>query len=255
MSLDLLFSSLLIICLSQGREPAESQLYAEHDRGPNRVGPVVLRVPASPPTANLQIIFSGTVETRGHWSEDVHWCMCVRMYVYGVCVRKQWEADWRNASCSISSCGPPSLREKSSWAELKSNYVTDTARTESDKELILMRIWHFLPSWSNASEEEKKKKKARNPRSWLYMSMIEWISVYSHRTMLSCWGIVQIQSRQTDVWSVFVQKAQSSLLKTSQMYVCVCMLKTRFMRMFSMFALKDCYWVSPGVFVYRTPEL
>lgn len=39
---------------------------------------------------------------------------------------------------------------------LKSNSVTDSARTESDKESILMLIWHFLPSWSYALEEEKK---------------------------------------------------------------------------------------------------
>lgn len=51
--------------LSQGWEPKEGQLYAEHDWGPNRVCPVILRVPPSPPTANFQIIFSGTVAIDG----------------------------------------------------------------------------------------------------------------------------------------------------------------------------------------------
>ena len=250
----------MIICLSQGREPAENQLHAEHDRGPDRVGPVVLWVSSSCPTANLQINFSGTAGLREHWSHCrafvcvcVCVCVCARvcvcMYVY---VWKQWEADWRNLRLwhTISLWGKnPELN----WCKvsLKSNYMADSARTDSDLEWILILIWHFLPGWSDALKE---KKKARNPqwRWWWCMSMIKWISVYSHRTMLSYRGIFQIQSRQADVWSVFVPKAQSSLLKTS---MCVCMFKTRVLRMFSMFALKDCYWVSPGVFVHRTPEL
>lgn len=50
--------------------------------------------------------------------------------------------------------------------------------------------------------------------------MIEQISVYSHRTMLSNRGIVQIQYRRAEVF--FVQKAQSSLLtRVQRMYVCM----------------------------------
>lgn len=60
---------------SQGWEPKEDQLYAEHDRGPNRVCPVILWVPPSPPTANFQIIFWGTLAMEEHKG------MCVCMYV------------------------------------------------------------------------------------------------------------------------------------------------------------------------------
>lgn len=109
----------------------------------------------------------------------------------------------------------------------------------------------FYPAEATRWMEKEKKKKARNPR-WC-MSVIEWICVYSHRTMLSNWGIIQIQSRQEDVWSVFCSKSTVVFTKSST-YVCMCMLKTRFMRMFSMFALKDCYWVSPGVFSLLTRQ-
>lgn len=119
-------SRLLIVFLfpthyhvTQGREPAESQLYAKHDRGPNRVGPVVLRVPPSPPTANLQIIFSVAAETREHWSEHVRQCMCASIYVYGVrvCMRVS-ETTLKVASWSFFSCGPPYLWGGETRAEL-----------------------------------------------------------------------------------------------------------------------------------------
>lgn len=71
----------------QGREPAEGQLFAEHDRGSNGVGPVVLRVPASPPTADLQIIFSGTVERKEHWSVCVCVCESSRRQTEGIKLR------------------------------------------------------------------------------------------------------------------------------------------------------------------------
>lgn len=81
----------------QGWEPAESQLYAEHDRGPDRVGSVVLRVPASPPTANLQIILSGTLV----WMSNlcVSGCVCA-----SDCVWTVKNADRRNLQlwCTMS---------------------------------------------------------------------------------------------------------------------------------------------------------
>ena len=90
----------------------------------------------------------------------VYACVCMYVYMY---VWKQWEADWRNLQlwCTISLWGKnPELN----WckASLKSNYVTDSARTDSDLESILILIWHFLPSWSNALTEKKKRQEIHN---------------------------------------------------------------------------------------------
>lgn len=200
-------SCLLIVFLfpthyhvTQGREPAESQLYAKHDRGPNRVGPVVLRVPPSPPTANLQIIFSVAAETREHWSEHVRQCTCASMYVYGVrvCMRVS-ETTLKVASWSFFSCGPPYL-----WGGEKPelNLTRGISPIKScDEDVTNNWFWCLLgtfePCWRN--------KKSR----MIIVSMIEWISVYSHRTMLSNWGSAQKQCRKTDVWSVCVWKKHS----------------------------------------------
>lgn len=51
------------------------------------------------------------------------------------------------------------------------------------------------------------------------------------------------------LWVFFCSKSTVVFSQTSQTFVW--MLKTRFMRMCSVFVLKDCYWVSPWVFVYR----
>lgn len=163
-SLDLPFFSLFIIGVSQGREPAESQLYAEHDRGPNRVGPVVLRVPASRPTANLQIIFNGTVEARKHWSEDVHWCMCVRMYVYGVCVKA---VGGRLKECLLLHLQlwspPPHHLSEEKAPEL--NWNQTMWRTLRGRRVTKNRFWcSFGTFWAAEAMRRKRKKKKRKSK-------------------------------------------------------------------------------------------
>lgn len=152
-----------IVRFSQGREPAESQLYAEHDWGPDRVGPVILRVPAPPPTANLQIIFSGTVET---WSEDMHLCMCVRVCMYMLCVYewKQWEAD---SSMSLAPCPAVvhHLTEENlpSWTDVKRHsnqtvWRTVRERTKSDKKSQISCLFRtFQPAEAMRLQEEEEK--------------------------------------------------------------------------------------------------
>lgn len=73
------FQLVLFFPLPQGRKPAETSLYAEHDRRSNGVGPVLLRVPAPPPAADLQITCKGSVEWRKPQSKDS--CVCIYMYV------------------------------------------------------------------------------------------------------------------------------------------------------------------------------
>lgn len=175
-SLDLPFFSLFIIGVSQGREPAESQLYAEHDRGPNRVGPVVLRVPASRPTANLQIIFNGTVEARKHWSEDVHWCMCVRMYVYGVCVKA---VGGRLKECLLLHLQlwspPPHHLSEEKAPEL--NWNQTMWRTLRGRRVTKNRFWcSFGTFWAAEAMRRKRKKKKKKQETHDHDYICQWLN-------------------------------------------------------------------------------
>lgn len=159
---------------SQGREPAETHLYAEYDRGPNRVGPVILRVPAPPPTANLQINLQwdcvcgdeGTLK-RGRAS------LYVCVYVCIWCVWMCESSGGRTQGCLLLH-----LQLWSTISEEKLNYVTDS---ESNKETILMLIWHFFnPAGALRWKKKEKKSKKSKMMMVIYVCLIiEWFSVYS----------------------------------------------------------------------------
>lgn len=163
----------LFLLLPQGRKPAETSLYAEHDRRPDGVGLVLLRVPPPPPAADLQITHRGLFEWRKPQSKDS--CMCVHIYVC-VCVWRHWGCLFLQLWSTILSENQPSLKGGS----VKRCRGADTRR------------WCNLALFQTA-ESAYKRRNLEEKFVMIITSGITWISVYSYRTMLSNWGIVPVQ--------------------------------------------------------------
>lgn len=137
---------------------------------------------------------------RGNIEANMCVSVCVRVYMYMV-----WECVcvWVRLH-SRSLLGPSSavVHHISEGGKPELNLTRGISPIKScDEDVTNNWFWCLLgtfePCWRN--------KKSR----MIIVSMIEWISVYSHRTMLSNWGSAQKQCGKTDVWSVCVWKKHS----------------------------------------------
>lgn len=109
---------------------------------------------------------------------SVYVCVCVYMYMACLCVCERVR---EKAGRLLASSSTISLRK--TWAELTWG-IGQIKLCDGQSEDV---IWHFLPRLK-PRVGRKKKKKENGKKSTMIMSMIEQISVYSHRTMLSKWG-------------------------------------------------------------------
>ena len=95
---------------------------------------------------------------RPHWSKDVHQ-VYVCAYIY-VCVWVKVVGGWSCLLLHLQLWSTVSLRKPLlRWTDVK-RHSNQTMRRMGqgwrDEKSILMLIWHFLPSWSNALEGRKE---------------------------------------------------------------------------------------------------